>query len=176
MIVKITSLLALFSAIVSAKVICNELKIETEPKYLDIKYEVSHAPEKILFTFDSELHIDLDNNAYISFLIKSKLDGDFMPLLRLEPVPFCKYLGVEKKPAFLSFALMMMKSLAEVPEDCPIKKGRYMLKEFAVDENILVPMMSSGDFEIEILLYVKEGDNLKQIMKSVSNITLDQPE
>lgn len=162
-----------------------------------MKNDIKHTDGKITIAVDTTLKVDLDENTYISALFSNKMGDTYEPLIRLEPIAFCKYLNVEKKPAALRLALMVLKSFGEVPEQCPvsrvffikrvwgrvndissfqIKKGHYFVKDIELDDSLMIPMMPSGSFHLELLVQRKEGNEMKMISKTNVKASLDQPE
>lgn len=105
---------------VLSKIILEDVQTETNKDFCEVKNDIKHADGKISIAVDTTLKVDLDENTYISALISVKMGDTYDPFIRLEPVAFCKYLNVEKKPAVLRLALMMLKSFGEVPEQCPV--------------------------------------------------------
>lgn len=104
------------------------------------------------------------------------IDNQFMPILRLEPIPICRLMNDPKPPAILKFVMSILKSFGDIPDKCPIKKGHYVLKDLELDSNIMLPMMPSGKFMSEMMMFIKEGDHMKQISKTTIKATLEGPE
>ncbi|XP_063695714.1 uncharacterized protein LOC134827099 [Culicoides brevitarsis] len=173
----VTSVLIVFLANqVLSKIIFEDIQSETNNEYCEVKNDIKHADGKIQIAVDSILKIDLDENTYVSALISNKMGDVYEPLIRLEPIAFCKYLNVEKKPAALRLALMVLKGFGEVPEKCPIKKGHYFVKDIELDDSFMIPMMPSGSFKIDVLLQEKVGSEMKLIVKTTVKASIDQPE
>lgn len=105
---------------VSSKIILEDVQTETNNDFCEVKNDIKHADGKISIAVDTNLKVDLDEHTYISALLSNKFGDNYEPLIRLEPIAFCKYLNVEKKPAVLRLALMMLKSFGEIPEQCPV--------------------------------------------------------
>uniref|UniRef100_A0A336M0P6 CSON007780 protein n=1 Tax=Culicoides sonorensis TaxID=179676 RepID=A0A336M0P6_CULSO len=161
---------------INAKIILEDVKTETNNEYCEVKNDIKHADGKISIAVDTNLKVDLDEHTYISALLSNKFGDKYEPLIRLEPIAFCKYINVEKKPAILRLALMMLKSFGEVPEQCPIKKGKYYVKDIELDDSLMIPMMPSGSFHLEFLVQKKEGNEMKLISKTDIKASIDQPE
>lgn len=94
------------------------------------------------------------------------VDDKYMPILRIEPIPICKFMNNPHPPAVMKFALVMLRSFGDIPDKCPIKKGHYSLKDLELDSNMMIPMMPNGKFMLEMMMMLKEGDQWKQFSKT----------
>ena len=157
------------------KVILEDVKIEPNKDNVDIESDIKQLDGKIQISVNTTLKVDLDEHVYASALFSNKLDGAYTPLLRLEPIPICKYLNAEEKSPILKLALLALKYFGEIPDKCPIAKGHYYVKDIEIDEGIMISKMLSGSYHAEILVQTKEGNELKLICKTTVALTVDQP-
>lgn len=151
----------------------DDFNIQTDEKFITVKKMINKTEEKTSMAFETDLHQDLGDNTYISSLTSAMVDGKYMPILRMEPIPICKFLNNPKPPAVMKFAIMMLKSFGDVPEQCPIKKGLYSMKDLDFDNNMLIPLMPDGKFLFEMEINLKEGDHMKLISKTTIKATTE---
>lgn len=168
--------LCIFLLKVSAKVTFEDLKIDFDKNYVEVIQNIKKDEGRVLINIDTTVKQEITDNAYVAASLSALIDGEYMPMLKLEPLPFCKFLNMENKPSILKIALMLVKSLGDLPEECPIKKGNYNIRDLEIDESFVIPFAPSGTIKIEFFVYLKEGGKLKQITQSACKVIVDQPE
>lgn len=63
----------------------------------------------------------------------------------------------------LNFILKETKKYGNITEVCPLKKGRYIMKNFKIDSDDLPHQLSAGSYRFEFIAFIDKNGNLHNI-------------
>uniref|UniRef100_A0A336M231 CSON007782 protein n=1 Tax=Culicoides sonorensis TaxID=179676 RepID=A0A336M231_CULSO len=174
--IKITflfALLGLFSiSQVFGRLLITNVHVDSNPDYVKSNVQLKKVNGRVLITGDGYVLQDIESDVVVSGSIAVLNNGHYEPILRIEPLSFCKFLTGKRKSPLMKLVYKMISKFGRMPQTCPIKKGHYFVNDFEVDEGFIPALAPAADYRVEIQAFVDELGVQKQIHKIVSHASI----
>lgn len=106
----------------SGKLTITNVHVEGDPEYVKVAANLKNVNGRGLVSGDGYLLNDITGDVMISGVVSVLSNGHGIPLIRIEPISFCKFVTDKKKHPVLKFIYKMIQQYGKIPTSCPIKK------------------------------------------------------
>ncbi|XP_031636950.1 uncharacterized protein LOC116349583 [Contarinia nasturtii] len=115
---------------------------------------------------NAELFVDIPNELYINNIISKRASElEYNALIKTGRINLCDFFKNPNREPFLKVLISNLGKYGRMMFDCPVKKGKYYLKDFYMEASALPSFTPPGDYRIDFTVSRKEKDAYVQIYR-----------
>ncbi|CAO1424382.1 unnamed protein product [Diamesa serratosioi] len=134
--------------------------LEFDGELIDMGLTITKKNEKSVINFQSELFDNMEDNIVMHVAHYEKEKGEYQLLLN-STLEVCTLLSKTKTHPIIRLIMRELLKSSNFPTACPVKKGRYYMKDFILNESLMPPFLPEGIFKCYIQLNrVVDGEEL----------------
>ncbi|XP_055316882.1 uncharacterized protein LOC129576206 [Sitodiplosis mosellana] len=123
---------------------------------VDLKNNTNGRPTVDL---DAELFTEIPDELYINNIISRRVSQlEYHALIKTGRLSLCDFFKNSDREPFLKTLLRNLETFGHMMFNCPVKKGKYYLKDFYMDTNTLPSFTPTGDYRVDFAVTRKEKD------------------
>ncbi|XP_063695747.1 uncharacterized protein LOC134827125 [Culicoides brevitarsis] len=157
---------------VMGRLLVTNVHMDSHPDYIKSTVQLKKVNGHVLVSGEGYVMQDIDSDITVSGNIAVLNNGRYEPILRIEPLSFCKFINGKRKSPILKLIWKMVSKFGRLPQSCPVRKGHYFINDFELDEGLIPALAPAADYRVEVQAFVDEMGVQKQIHKVIAHASI----
>ena len=138
----------------------DKMEIDTDPNYVKVSGNLQAMDGMNTVNLDVEVIKEESDVTYQAVVYRHNVDH-FEHFYKSDMESACTHEAI--KDPILVFIFKESMKYGNLTQACPLKLGKYQLRNFKIDSDDLPHELPAGDYRFEFTAYMKKGANLHDI-------------